>query len=246
MEGTNCEEEAYLSFQRSGAAPEYVHIVELEKQTKKLLDYDIIFVPGGFSAGDYVRAGAIFAARLFSAANRDLIKLSEERKPIVGVCNGFQVLAELGLLPGGGKKNIAVTYNSSGRFECRKVFVRSASENRMIGKAFARKNAWEIPVAHSEGRVIIEGGEDGVNLLEKSNQILFRYVDPKGELAGYPWNPNGSAGNIAGISNEYGNVIGLMPHPERIYYDFSLSTPTEGMTAGKAFFDSIVEYSRTV
>lgn len=246
MEGTNCEEEAFLSFQRSGAVPEYVHINELESHTKKLSDYDIIFIPGGFSAGDYVRAGAIFAARLGSAAHGDLNDFSDQGKPIVGICNGFQVLAELDLLPGSGRKNLAVTYNSSGRFECRKVFVRPGSKNRMIGKAFASKNAWEIPVAHSEGRVILGDGKEGLDLLEKANQILFRYVDRNGEQADYPWNPNGSMDNIAGLSNEYGNVIGMMPHPERIYYEFSSSVPSGGVTAGKAFFDSIIEYSRSL
>ncbi len=246
MEGTNCEEEAYLSFRRSGAEPEYVHINQIERSDRKLSEYDIIFIPGGFSAGDYVRAGAIFAARLGSAANKDLREFSDQKKPIVGVCNGFQILAELGLLPGKGERNLAVTFNSSGRFECRKVFVRSGSDNRMIGKAFSTRNAWEIPVAHSEGRVIVASGKEGTDLLEKSGQILFRYVDQHGDPAGYPWNPNGSMDNIAGISNEYGNVIGMMPHPERIYYDFSASVPEKEITAGKAFFDSIVEYSRSL
>lgn len=246
MEGTNCEEEAFLSFQRSGATPEYVHINEIEKGKRKISDYDIIFVPGGFSAGDYVRAGAIFAARLYSSAITDLNRFNDSGKPIVGVCNGFQILAELGLLPGNGRRDLSVTYNSSGKFECRKVFIKSVGTNKMIGSAFSAKVAWEVPVAHSEGRVVLENGEIAVKDLEKRGQVLFHYVTPQGILDEYPWNPNGSMGSIAGISNPEGNVIGLMPHPERIYYDYFSSLENGGITAGKAFFDSLVAYSRAL
>jgi phosphoribosylformylglycinamidine synthase I len=247
MEGTNCEYEAYQSFRRSGADPQYVHIKQLEDSSIKLTDFDIIFFPGGFSAGDYVRAGAIFAARVRSASGHDIMSFDDSHRPIIGVCNGFQVMVELGLLPGNAylEKKVTLTFNSSGRFECRRVFVRLASKNRMIWSAFEGRNAWEVPVAHSEGRVVLDDPEATFANLQNEGNILFQYVDAYGNPAGYPWNPNGSYRNIAALSNSYGNAIGLMPHPERIYYSYQASEKLEP-TAGKQFFDAIVAYSRSL
>lgn len=247
MEGTNCEYEAFECFRRSGAIPEYVHIKQLEDRRKKLTDFDIIFFPGGFSAGDYVRAGAIFAARVKAAAGRDISEFNDSHRPIIGVCNGFQVMVEIGLLPGesGLEKKVTLTFNSSGRFECRKVFVRIATRNRMIGAAYAGRNAWEIPVAHSEGRIVLDDPESTFNYLSDEGNILFQYVDSEGNPAVYPWNPNGSYGNIAALSNSYGNSIGLMPHPERIYFTYQAAEKLEP-TAGKQFFDAIVAYSKSL
>lgn len=245
MEGTNCEEEAFYSFQRSGADPQYVHVKELESKKTSLEDFDIIFLPGGFSAGDYIRAGAIFSMRLKKAALGEMIRISDDSKPVIGVCNGFQILSELGMLPFSGKGGnvVALTVNESNRFECRNTFIKLASRNRIFGRAFGERDSWEVPVAHSEGRIAFTSPEVHERLLE-SDQVLFNYVDPEGNTAGYPWNPNGSEGNIAAISNEYGNVIGLMPHPERIYFDYQCEFRNSVPTTGKAFFDSIVDYSR--
>ena len=247
MEGTNCEYEAYQSFKRSGADPQYVHIKQLEDHSKKLTDFDIIFFPGGFSAGDYVRAGAIFAARIGAASGHDILNFDDSHRPIIGVCNGFQVMVELGLLPGSSdlEKKVTLTFNSSGRFECRKVFVKIASKNRMIGSAYSGRNSWEIPVAHSEGRVVLDDPENTFMSLSDQGNILLQYVDADGKLAGYPWNPNGSYRNIAALSNTYGNAIGLMPHPERIYYTYQASEKLEP-TAGKQFFDAVVAYSKSL
>lgn len=247
MEGTNCEYEAYQSFRRSGAVPQYVHIKQLEDHSKKLSDFDIIFFPGGFSAGDYVRAGAIFAARIRSASGHDILDFDSSHRPIIGVCNGFQVMVELGLLPGTPdlERKVTLTFNSSGRFECRKVFVRIASKNRMIGAAYAGRNAWEIPVAHSEGRIVLDDPESTFTTLSNQGSILLQYVDADGNPAGYPWNPNGSYRNIAALSNKYGNAIGLMPHPERIYYTYQAAEKLEP-TAGKQFFDAVVAYSKSL
>ncbi|EQD36188.1 phosphoribosylformylglycinamidine synthase I, partial [mine drainage metagenome] len=140
MEGTNCEYEAYQSFKRSGANPQYVHVKELETHRKRLTDFDIVFFPGGFSAGDYVRAGAIFAARLKVASGRDLDQFDESRRPIIGVCNGFQILVELGIRPGepGMRQKVTLTFNSSGRFECRKVFVKISDQKQdWFGEAYS-------------------------------------------------------------------------------------------------------------
>ncbi len=247
MEGTNCEEEAFHSFRRSGAEPRYVHIKELESGRTSLDKFDIIFLPGGFSAGDYIRAGAIFSMRLKNVALKDLMKISDESKPIVGVCNGFQVLTEIGMLPFSGRAadGIALTVNESNRFECRNTFMKLRSKNRIFSTSFSTRSSWEVPVAHSEGRIAFSSPK-ALETLRDNDQILFGYVDPEGNDAGYPWNPNGSVDNIAAISNEYGNVLGLMPHPERIYHRFQCENRDAGVTTGKAFFDAIVSYSKNL
>ncbi|EQD56232.1 phosphoribosylformylglycinamidine synthase I, partial [mine drainage metagenome] len=115
----------------------------------------------------------------------------------------------------------------------------------MFGEAYSGRKTWEIPVAHSEGRIVLDDPESTFSELVKGGNILFEYVDSMGEEAGYPWNPNGSYGNIAALSNSYGNAIGLMPHPERIYYDYQAAENAKP-TAGKQFFDSIVSYARSL
>lgn len=247
MEGTNCEEEAFQSFRRSGANPSYVHIKELEQHKTTLEDFDILFLPGGFSAGDYIRAGAIFSMRLRKAAFGDLVKFSDEGKPVVGVCNGFQLLSETALLPFSGKEknSIVLALNESNRFECRNTYIALKSENRILSGTFSKRKAWEVPVAHSEGRLAFSSSKV-LERLKDNDQILFSYTDPQGNESGYPWNPNGSVENIAAITNEPGNVIGLMPHPERIYFDYQAENRNSGETTGKAFFDSLVSYSEIV
>lgn len=244
MEGTNNEEEAFQALGRSGAEPRFVHIKELENRKLTLDDFDIIFVPGGFSAGDYIRAGAIFAMRLKKAVLSSMEQFAEEKKPIIGVCNGFQILTEMGLLPfrKSNGRDLTLTVNESNRYECRTTFIRLQSENLIFAKAFSDRIAWEVPVAHSEGRIAFSS-DSIIDELAENGQILFKYVDPEGNYSGYPWNPNGSVGNVAAISNEFGNVVGLMPHPERIYFPFQCEVKPKNITTGKAFFDSIVRYS---
>ena len=244
MEGTNNEDEAFHALKRSGARPEFVHIKELERGITSLRDYHIVFIPGGFSAGDYVRAGAIMAFRLKHAALEDLIFLDEERRPIIGVCNGFQVLTEMKLLPTSYdmKGGIALTVNMSNRFESRTTFVRYSGRNPIFGDTFSTRKSWEVPVAHLEGRIVYSSTSLRDEVLG-SGQVVFRYTDPLGNEAGYPWNPNGSEGNVAAISNEGGNIIGLMPHPERIYFGFEAEKSDVDRPTGKAFFDALVNYA---
>ncbi len=244
MEGTNCEQEAFHSLQRSGADPHFVHIKEIEGKKTHLEDFDIIFIPGGFSAGDYIRAGTIFSMRLKKAALKDLQSFASLSKPVIGVCNGFQILTEMGLLPfaGDSEINTALTVTESNRFECRNTFIRLESKNPIFRKLFSQRKSWEVPVAHSEGRITFSS-PDILKKLRENDQVVFRYVNPEGEISGYPWNPNGSDDNIAAVSNEMGNVVGLMPHPERIYFPFQCELAGTETTTGKAFFDSIVDYS---
>ncbi len=229
IEGTNCDEELYVALRGVGAAPEIVHLKQFEgrdvpaSERRRLSDYQMLLVPGGFSAGDYVRAGAIFAARVRTAIGPELEEFIREGRLVGGICNGFQVLTELGLLPGRpddriGRPQAALLTNDSGHFECRPTYV------RWDGGAFAPLASLRpgtvllAPSAHAEGKFVL-GGEDGATLgeLESNGQVLFRWSDPAGRSAGYPWNPNGSLADIAGITNRRGNVFGLMPHPERSF-----------------------------
>ncbi|MBU4190566.1 MAG: phosphoribosylformylglycinamidine synthase subunit PurQ [Candidatus Thermoplasmatota archaeon] len=254
IEGTNCEDEMYHSFERLGAKPEIVHLKQLIKN-KNLFDYQCLMIPGGFSTGDYVRAGAIFAALIKSRLRNDIKKFVEEGYPVGGICNGFQVLVELGLLPGFDKKmNIeaVLTINDSNRFECRPTLLRHENNgNSVFTKKIQKNRVFMIPSAHAEGKFLFPKGEEEKYLkkLIDNDQIVFRYVNEDGEYAGYPWNPNGSFYNIAGICNPEGNVFGMMPHPERVFYRYQhpdwTRTNLKNLDGdGKIVFESVLEYIR--
>ncbi len=244
MEGTNNEEEAFLSLKRSGFSSEYIHVSEIGQ--KKLEDYDLLFIPGGFSAGDYVRAGAIFASRL-TPHIKSLNKFVDSGKLLIGVCNGFQVLSELGMLPDLDRKKdrtMVLAVNTSNKFECRYTYVKYISKNIIFKKYFSGK-IFQVPVAHMEGKVLFDSEKTLGNVME-NDQILFQYTDQKGNKASYPWNPNGSVMDIAALSNRDGNVIGLMPHPERVYYNFQMMDDGKEYEngTGKIFFDALYEYTK--
>jgi phosphoribosylformylglycinamidine synthase len=244
MEGTNNEEEAFLSLRRSGFSSEYVHISEIGK--KKLEDYDLLFIPGGFSAGDYVRAGAIFASRL-APHMHDLDKFIDSGKILIGVCNGFQVLSELGMLPDldrKKKRTMALAINNSNKFECRYTYVKYTSKNRIFRKYFDGK-IFQVPVAHMEGKVIFDS-KNTLDSVIDNDQMLFQYTNYDGTDSSYPWNPNGSLMDIAALSNREGNVIGLMPHPERVYYNFQMMNDGNNYEkgTGQIFFDALYEYTK--
>jgi len=239
MEGTNCEEESFHAFKELGVKPEYVHVKELETKKKQIFDYDGIFIPGGFSAGDYVRAGVIFAARLKAGVMKELKKYVEDGYPVVGICNGFQVLIELGILPAlngiSDEPEACLAANDSNKFECRPTFIRHEGNSEITRNIPVGKISL-MPCAHAEGKFLFKDDEYAAEALK---QVVFRYVDDKGRLAGYPWNPNGSYENIAGISNPEGNVLGMMPHPERAFH------PWQGLNKrqdGKEIFEGMLEY----
>ena len=241
IEGTNCEQETYDAFLELGAQPELVHLKELTPQN--LFDYQCLMIPGGFSSGDYVRAGAIFAARIRSNLISALREYVDTGYPVGGICNGFQILVELGLLPRVSEHPEAcLATNDSARFECRPTLLKL--ENHC---AFTQKmdigSVYEIPSAHAEGKFVSPLTEE----LMGNGQVIFRYCNPEGEYAGYPWNPNGSEYNIAGITNEEGNVFGMMPHPERAFFQYQNQdwTRTKNNGAhGRLFFESVLEYAR--
>ena len=259
IEGTNCEEESFLAFKRLGTKPEKVHLKQLtgtdvsNEEKRSLSEYQILVLPGGFSAGDYVRAGAIFAARMKSKLSGDLVEFIKSGKPVLGICNGFQILVETGLLPAmsGVMTEIpeaVLGTNDSGRFECRPTLLRKVNRGSC---AFTSRISPDkislIPSAHAEGKLMfpLDRSKRIVQELEDNDQIVFKYVDPEGNLATYPWCPNGSTDNIAGICNREGNVFGLMPHPERVFFKFTHPDWTrqpDGPGDGRAVFESVLDY----
>ncbi len=258
IEGTNNEREMYLAFKRLGAKPELVHLKQLtgevaEAGRRDLFDYQCLMIPGGFSSGDYVRAGAILAARMKSAMKDALTEFAEAGYPIGGICNGFQVLVELGLLPAFDEimtdcPEACLTTNDSARFECRPTILRHENKgNCVFTRRILEKDILLMPSAHAEGKIVFPPQEQDRYLqrLIDDDQIVFRYVSPEGDYAGYPWNPNGSIYNIAGICNPDGNVFGMMPHPERVFFghqhpDWTRTDKEKG--DGRAIFESVLEY----
>ena len=261
IEGTNCEDETVRAFEHLGIEAEAVHLKQFysdmirDSEARSIWDYSCIVFPGGFSAGDYIRAGAIFSARAKSLLKHDLEMFIREGYPVLGICNGFQVLVELGALPGfdedrpiSDKPEMALAINSSSRFECRQSYLKYENAGNCRFTSEYRKNEIAVfPVAHAEGKVTFPVGRENeyLEMLENNDQIVFRYVDPDGNYSGYPWNPNGSFSNIAGVCNASGNVMGLMPHPERVIHpwqhaDWMRKTRDEG--DGLRVFRSIAEY----
>ena len=256
IEGTNCEDEMAGAFEMMGAKAEKVHLKQLIGQVpaglgRSLEDYDVLAFPGGFSAGDYVRAGAIVAARIKAGLGSEVKRFVESGKPVLGVCNGFQILVELGLLPAfdevmSDRPQAALYTNDSGRFECRPTVLRNDSRGKCVfASAIPKKALLAIPSAHAEGK-LMSADPDFVSKLEDNDQVVFRYVRPDGSDADYPWNPNGSPSDIAGICNPAGNVLGMMPHPERVMTRFTHADWTRGYSLeegdGKAVFDSVMQY----
>jgi len=256
IEGTNCEDEMAEAFSMVGVSAEKVHLKQLIGQSpaslaRDLEDFDVLALPGGFSAGDYVRAGAIFAARIKSALGPQVKKFVEAEKPVLGVCNGFQILVELGLLPAIEETmtpvpTAALYTNDSARFECRPTVLRNDNRGKCIFTSDVQKGKLlMIPSAHGEGK-LMSMDPDFIDKLQDNDQIVFRYVCENGEPAEYPWNPNGSPSDIAGICNPAGNVMGMMPHPERVMTRFTHPDWTRGYSSqdgdGKAIFTSVVKY----
>lgn len=259
IEGTNCEEESELCFRLLGAQAERVHLKQLTgpataERKRSLEDYTILMIPGGFSAGDYVRAGAILAARLKADLRRDLSDFVDEGKPVFGVCNGFQVLVELGMLPGfqgtiSDAPQAVLSTNDSAKYECRPTLLKNENRGKCIfTRTIKRGDVLLIPSAHTEGKFLLPSDAKKALLkrLIADDQVVFRYVDGKGHYSGYPWNPNGSLYNIAALCNPEGNVFGIQPHPERSFFkylhpDWTRSS-AEGAGDGRSIFESVLDY----
>ena len=209
--GANRDVEAAFAFEQAGAEVSLVHVNQLIRHEERLADYQIMVIPGGFTYGDDIAAGKVLANELRLKLGEDIAGFIEDGKLILGICNGFQVLVKAGFLPEISKdtsQQLPLTDNDSGRFECRWGYLAVHQQSPCVfTKGIERMY---LPVAHGEGKLVVQSGA-----LSEPNVVLF-YTDEEGDIsAGYPHNPNGSAGNVAGICDSSGRIMGLMPHPER-------------------------------
>ena len=188
--------------------------------------YDAVVIPGGFSYGDHLRTGAI--AR-FSPVMDAVVRHAEAGKPVIGICNGFQILCESHLLPG------ALTRNDSLEFRCMPTYLRIENARTMFTAAGHEGDVLEVPIAHGEGNYFAD--DETIARLEAEKRVVFRYVTPAGEPTPEA-NPNGSRNNIAGIINERGNVLGMMPHPERA--SEALMGGTDGLVIWRSMIEAAV------
>ncbi|WP_135080006.1 phosphoribosylformylglycinamidine synthase subunit PurQ [Terasakiella sp. SH-1] len=217
--GSNCDRDMLVGIEHSlGTAPEMVWHKETE-----LPDVDFIAVPGGFSYGDYLRCGAMSA---HSPIMREVVKKAEQGVRVLGVCNGFQILTEAGLLPG------VLMRNAKLRFICKDVNLKVENADTAFTNKYSAGQTIRIPVAHHDGNFFAD--DETLAAIEGNGQVAFRYCDEAGNVTDEA-NINGSRNNIAGIFNENKNVLGMMPHPERLV-DAQL-----GGTDGKPMFDALVE-----
>ncbi len=218
--GSNCDHDAhYVAGSILGQDARLIWHKE-----SSLGDVDVVILPGGFSYGDYLRCGAIAQ---FSPIMKDVVRFARHGGRVLGICNGFQVLTETRLLPG------VLLRNESLRFVCRDVHLRVERTDTIWTNACSKGEVLEIPIAHGEGNYFAE--PDVLKQLEGNGQVLFRYSTSDGTITDDA-NPNGSTGNIAGIMNEAGNILGMMPHPERA------ADEALGHTDGRAVFESIVSH----
>jgi len=217
--GSNCDEDMIYVLQNIMKQ----EVVNLWHKDTDLQNVDVVVVPGGFSYGDYLRSGAI--AR-FSPIMEKVIEHCNNGGYAIGVCNGFQILCESGLLPG------ALLHNNSQRFICKNVHIAPQTNNTAISANLTKGKGYKIPIAHGEGRYF--ASEETIKELNENDQVLFRYCDEKGVVDSAN-NPNGSVENIAGVTNKQRTVFGMMPHPERA------ADEELGNTDGRLFFESMIK-----
>ncbi|MCM8766540.1 MAG: phosphoribosylformylglycinamidine synthase I [Candidatus Omnitrophica bacterium] len=242
--GTNCDFETEFAFKLAGAFVERIHINQIIRKEKKLSDYQILVIPGGFSYGDDIAAGKVLANQIKLKLWEEIENFISQKKAIIGICNGFQVLVKSGILPFNSKQLITLEWNDSGRFEDRWVYLKVEESVSPFFKGLP--DIIRMPVAHAEGKFLPKNNKV-LNEIEKNKQVILRYCDKKGNLVNYPYNPNGSIGNIAGICSKDGLIIGMMPHPERAilryyYPDFLKNEEKEEFTPSFKIFKNMVKY----
>ncbi|KAF0223300.1 MAG: phosphoribosylformylglycinamidine [Rhodospirillaceae bacterium] len=217
--GSNCDRDVAVALQASmGAKPDMVW-----HRDTHLPDVDLIVVPGGFSYGDYLRCGAMAA---HSPIMREVKARADQGARVLGICNGFQIITEAGLLPG------VLMRNSGLKFICRDVHLRVENDRTDFCRYYRSGDVVRFPIAHAEGNYFVDAKT--YREMEDNGQVAFRYCGADGNVAP-EFNPNGSLGNVAGVYNAKKNVLGLMPHPERLAEDLL------GGSDGKLMFDSLVE-----
>jgi phosphoribosylformylglycinamidine synthase subunit PurQ / glutaminase len=230
--GTNCHEETAAAIERAGGRTALLHLHELLAGHANLENYGAAVFPGGFSFGDHLAAGRIFATLMVARLREQLQAFLEAKRPMLGICNGFQVLTEAGILPARnpGVRGMAMLENQSSHFEDRKVRLLVSGEKSMWTEGLAGR-LLAMPCAHAEGRAMISESAAA------RPRVAFQYTDAQGKPATeYPDNPNGSPNAIAGVTDDSGLVLGLMPHPERA------SLPAHYSQDGLCLFENLVRF----
>jgi len=248
--GTNCNEETGNAFGYFGAKVDQVHINRLISGEVSLGDYHILALSGGFSYGDDLGSGRILANELRLHLAKDIRQFIADGKLIIGICNGFQILVKTGFLPGplksdGDHQDTTLTLNDSAKFESRWIRLKTAGKGPWVK---GLSSMISLPIAHGEGKFVTRD-EKILARLASGNQIAFTYCDEWGKPGDYPINPNGSVDHIAGITDETGQILGLMPHPERFFFftqfpSWTRLKPTSNYGDGAKIFENGVRYVR--
>jgi phosphoribosylformylglycinamidine synthase len=253
--GTNCDEETAFAFDSCGAKSDRVHLFRLLERPALLDDYQILCVPGGFSYGDDIGAGVVFASQLRTHARESLARFLAADKLLLGICNGFQVILKAGLLPDGAAgwasvdrrlPDATLTWNTNGKYTARWVRLKVTSSKNIFLRGI---DELDLPIAHAEGRLMVKQPR----LLDdwsQSGQAALRYIpwqaDEQGHKPDWPDNPNGSVADLAGLGDPSGRVLGLMPHPERFLFATQHPQWTRrrlsGDGAGRQIFRNAVAY----
>ena len=246
--GTNCDQESAYALELVGAVPEIVHVNRFRSGERKLDEFQVLLVPGGFSYGDYIASGRVFASELKHFLRDQLEHFVAAGKLILGICNGFQVLVKCGLLPAFERpfepQTVTLDTNDSGRYEDRWVYLKVEDSPGIFTQNL--ESPIYLPVAHAEGKFISKSASV-LRRLDDNRQVCLRYTTQTGEPATFPSNPNGSEDDIAGICDPTGRIFGLMPHPERFvrreqhprWHRERVKDPH-----GIAIFRNAVEYAR--
>lgn len=247
-DGVNCDEETMHAFEAGGGSPDLVHVNQLRAGDRHLKNYGVLALAGGFSYGDDIASGKVLANELTSYLSEQLEGFVGDEKPIIGICNGFQVLVRTGLLPGAdlGDQRLTLATNDSDRFECRWVnLTMPDSVSLFVRPEDFDMAAVPMQVAHKEGKLIAPPSE--ITRLAADRQVVFRYSTERGTPTDtYPHNPNGSMGDIAGITDSSGLILGMMPHPERSMQAFPPNHSQAALArhAGESIFKNIVAYAK--
>ncbi|MFV2044109.1 MAG: phosphoribosylformylglycinamidine synthase I [Anaerolineales bacterium] len=244
--GTNRDQEAAAALELAGARAEIVPLNQLRMREKTWADYQVLVLPGGFSYADALGAGKLLALDLEAYFADEVHAFVEGGKPVIGICNGFQALVKAGLIPNsdGGRPTATLTFNASGRFECR--WVTLVPQSRTCVWTRDLTGLIYCPVAHGEGRFALADPTEATELM-RNDQVAFVYSRRDGSPASgsFPENPNGSLKDIAGVCNPEGNVLGLMPHPEDHIYRYQHPRWTRGESGetGLGIFENGVRYA---
>jgi phosphoribosylformylglycinamidine synthase len=247
--GTNRDRDAAQAIELAGGNAEIVHINQLRHGERRWQDYQLLVLPGGFSYADALGAGKLMALDLTQYFAAEVQAFVAAGKPVIGICNGFQALVKSGLLPDPSRRDeercATLTHNAGGHFECRWVHLQPVSQKCIWTRGIG--NIISCPVAHGEGNFTV-AGPLVLAELTAHDQVALVYAHPDGTRAmgAYPFNPNGSAGDIAGICNPAGTVLGLMPHPENHIYSYQNPNPADSAISGLVIFGNGLAYARQI